>query len=67
MPVHVPSVADSVSPSVAVPPIVGIAVFTGGVGATSSVAAEDASASPAAFVAVTVTRIVPPTSLAVSS
>ena len=62
VPVHVPFDAVSVWPSRAVPEIVGGAVFTGGLPATTPVCAEVALALPPAFVPVTTTRSVPPTS-----
>jgi hypothetical protein len=68
VPDQAPGSAVNVSPSCAVPEIVGTEVFAGGDGAacTTSVAAEEAVAAPAAFDAVTVTRMVEPTSAAVS-
>ena len=60
VPVHVPRSAVSVSPSRVVPEIVGAAVLTGGAAATPAVAADVAGVAPAAFVAVTTTRIVAP-------
>ena len=59
-PVQVPAVALSVCPRVAVPEVVGGAVFKGGVGAlgvaarTAELCGERATTEPAAFVAVTV-------------
>jgi hypothetical protein len=57
-PLQVPSVAVSVSPCSAVPPIVGSAVLTGGVAVTVEVCALNAEAAPPALTAVTVTRMV---------
>jgi hypothetical protein len=61
--------AVSVFPTIGTPLIAGGAVFTGdkagGVGITD-VAADDADADPPAFVAVTIERIVWPTSVAAS-
>lgn len=54
--------AVSVEPSIIVPEIVGAEVFTGAGVGTTGVAAEVALADPPAFVAVTVTSIVSPTS-----
>ena len=67
MPVHVPSSAVSVSPSRVVPLIDGSPVFDGAAAPIVGVGSEPASAEPAAFVAVTSTRIVPPTSSEVTS
>jgi hypothetical protein len=63
VPDHVPGDAVSVSPSRAVPDTAGIAVFAGGAAATTAVAAEVAVFDPPAFVPVTTTRNVAPTSL----
>ena len=62
-PVHAPAEAVSVEPRIAVPAIEGRPVFDGNV-AMSAVAADVALAVPAALVAVTRTRSVPPTSAA---
>ena len=62
VPVQVPLPAVSVWPSFAVPLIVGATVLTGAVGATTPVWAAVADELPPAFVPVTTTRIVPPTS-----
>src|ERR687884_2385544 len=62
VPVHVPTDALSVWPSTAVPEITGGDVFAGGAGVATTVAAELELAEPAAFVAVTATRNVEPTS-----
>ena len=62
VPVHVPRSAVSVSPSRVVPEIDGDAVLTGGVAATRPVWVEVDVVDPAAFVAVTTTRTVEPTS-----
>ncbi len=67
--VQVPVEALSVLPSVALPPIVGGAVFTGGGGGgggplTVPVRADVADAEPALLLAVTETRMVEPTSAA---
>ena len=67
VPVQVPRAAASVPPSRAVPDTVGAAVFSGATGATAAVGAECASAVPPSFVAVTTTRTVRPTSVAVSA
>ena len=64
---HVPFEAVSVEPTATVPEIDGSAVFTGALAAgaeTTVVGAEVAGADPSAFVAVTVTRRVVPTSAA---
>ncbi len=66
MPVQVPRVPVSVSPSRAVPEIVGAVVLTGGARATVAVAVVLAGVAPAVFVAVTTARIVLPVSAAVS-
>ena len=63
VPVQAPVDAVSVCPSVAVPEIVGGAVFAGGAAAaTWAVCADSAVLEPAALVAVTSTRTVVPTS-----
>jgi hypothetical protein len=62
VPVHVPVVELSVWPSSGVPLITGRAVLTGGAAATTAVCEVVALALPAAFVPVTTTRIVEPTS-----
>ncbi len=62
VPVHVPLAAVSVLPSRAVPEIDGRTVFTGGAGTTTRWRSTWRSALPPAFVPVTTTRIVPPTS-----
>ena len=64
VPLQVPGLAVSVDPCVGVPLIVGGAVLVGGdaLAATSAVAADTALLVPMAFVAVTVTRRVAPTS-----
>ena len=62
VPVQVPVVAESACSSVAVPEIVGSAVLTGGSGTTTAVWVDVALVLAAAFVAVTTTRIVLPTS-----
>jgi hypothetical protein len=64
VPVHVPVLTVSNSPSRVVPVIAGAAVLTGGVAATWAEGAEEADVAPAAFVAVTTARIVEPTSAA---
>jgi hypothetical protein len=66
VPDHVPTSPVSVLPSCGVPAIDGAAVFAGGEGAavTVAVAADVAVAWPPAFVAVTATTIVEPTSAA---
>ena len=62
MPVQVPGSAVSVWPSSGVPEIDG-GVELAGASASTSVESEDVAVSlPPAFVAVTTTRIVPPTS-----
>ena len=62
-PAHVPSLPTSVWPSVGVPLTVGGPVFWGAAPeAMTAVAAEGASVVPPAFVAVTSTRSVCPTS-----
>ena len=61
VPVQVPVATVSVCPTLAVPVMVGATVFVGGVG-TTAVTTEAAVALPSTFVAVTVTRIVLPTS-----
>jgi len=66
MPVQVPVVAVSVRPSWAVPVTTGIVTTAGGSAATAVVGADGAFALPPAFVPVTRTRIVAPTSAAVS-
>src|SRR4051812_38931096 len=53
VPVHVPRVAVSVSPSRSVPATCGAVVLTGGAALTVALAAVDTVAAPAAFVAVT--------------
>jgi hypothetical protein len=58
VPLQVPGVAVSVSPSRATPETSGRSVVCGGAGATASVRAEDAFADPPRFVAVTMTRTV---------
>ena len=65
-PLHVPAWAVSVSPSRAVPEIVGGLVETGAAGFTDA-GAEAASARPAAFVAVTTTRTRLPLSAAAAT
>jgi hypothetical protein len=67
VPVQVPLPAVSVLPSEAVPEIVGGEVLTGGVGSTSPLAELEALAVPPAFVAVSTTFIVEPTSAGVSA
>ena len=62
MPPQAPLVAVRVCPSCAVPETVGAPVFDGGAAATVAVADEVALLEPAEFDAVTVTRIVEPTS-----
>lgn len=64
VPLQVPGLAVRICPSWAWPLIVGREVFAGAVAdaVTTAVAAEVALALPAAFVAVTLTRIVDPTS-----
>src|SRR4051794_37376246 len=62
VPDHVPVPPLRVSPSRAVPESDGLAWLTGGVAATFALAADVADVAPAAFVAVTTTRIVAPTS-----
>jgi hypothetical protein len=66
LPVQLPAVALSCRPSVAVPLILGSVVFVGAAGAgavTLAVVGELIEADPPSFEAVTVTRIVSPTSL----
>jgi hypothetical protein len=67
VPDHVPWAADSVSPSVVVPEIVGSSVLTGAAAETDGLASLVTVADPLASAAVTTTRIVDPTSPAVSS
>ena len=64
MPVQLPAAAVSSWPACAVPEIVGGELFTGGAGAaaTTAVCAEPAEPEPSAFVAVTATLTVEPTS-----
>ena len=64
MPVQWPASAPSGWPAVAGPGSVGGAVLTGGA-ATTAIGAETLDVAPAALVAVTTTRTVPPTSAAV--
>ncbi len=64
MPVQVPLRAVSVCPSRAVPETAGRAVLTGGAAATTPDCADVALALPPAFVPVTTTRSVEPTSAA---
>jgi hypothetical protein len=66
-PVHVPTLALRVMPTMGVPEIVGAAVLTGAVGAAVmvAVAGELALALPALLLAVTVKRMVAPMSLLV--
>ena len=67
-PVHTPGSAVSVPPSTPVPVGAGgCVVFTGGAGSVWTVGAETAVSSPAAFAAVTSTRMVWPTSASVRS
>ena len=66
VPVHVPRVAVSVSPSRAVPEICGAVALTGGAAATVAVGVVAAVVEPAPFVAVTTARRVVPASAAVS-
>src|SRR5947209_7249227 len=61
-PFQLPFDAVSVCPSVVVPEIVGGAVLVGAPGCTTAVCCEVAWAEPAAFVSVTTTRTVVPTS-----
>jgi hypothetical protein len=56
-PVHVPEVAESVSPSLGVPETVGRDVFSGLPSETTAVGAEVALAEPSELLAVTETRI----------
>ena len=67
VPVQVPWSAASVLPSRAVPVIVGGVLSAGATAAIAPLAADAAEALPAAFVAVTSTRTVAPTSAAVRS
>ena len=68
VPVHVPASPVSTLPCCAVPEIVGSEVLAGWtMGATTAVAAEIALLEPFAFLAVTLKRIVLPTSPEVSS
>jgi hypothetical protein len=69
VPDQLPRSAVSVWPSCAVPEIVGAAVLVGAVGAavTTAVSAELAEVDPALLVAVTRTRMVDPTSAAVTA
>ena len=67
VPVHVPSCAVSVSPSVVVPVIDGSALADGGAAVTIAVGSDVAATTAAAFAAVTSTRRVEPTSSAVAS
>ena len=69
LPVQVPFAAVSVCPCCADPETVGNAVFPGGAGGapTTAVCAEVADEDPTAFVPVTVTRTVEPTSAAPST
>jgi len=62
VPVQVPFVVVSVPPSIAEPEIAGATVLAGPDGAMVALAAELAAREPAAFVAVTRSRIVAPTS-----
>ena len=66
VPVQVPRSTVSVSPSRAVPPTVGATVFAGATGSTRPAAPDVADVDPAVFVAVTITRVVVPTSAGVS-
>src|SRR4051812_47625731 len=66
VPVHVPRSSVSVSPSRAVPPMVGATVLAGATGSTRPAAPDVAAVDPAALVAVTITRVVVPTSAGVS-
>jgi hypothetical protein len=69
LPFHTPGLPETVCPSWGLPEIEGGVMFVGGVGAaaTTAVAAESAVVEPAAFVAVTRTRSVEPTSEAPST
>ena len=67
VPSHVPSLTDSVSPERVVPVTAGSTEFDGSAGTTTRVSSEVASSLPAALSAVTVTRIVWPTSSPVSA
>ena len=64
VPLHVPSAADSVWPSLAVPETTGSALFEGAAAATIAVGSLVADAEPPGPVAVTTTRSVLPTSAA---
>ena len=66
VPVQVPVEAATVAPSAGAPLIAGSTVLAGSVGRTIADAVEPAWADPAALVAVTTTRVVPPTSADVS-
>ena len=62
VPLQLPDVAVSVWPSCAMPDTVGCEVTAGGVGWTVAVGDDVAATLPPAFVAVTRTASVPPTS-----
>ena len=65
VPVQVPVEPLTVEPSVSVPLIAGRTVLTGAVATMTADAAAVAEELPAAFVPVTTTRAVPPTSVEV--
>src|SRR5438094_380107 len=69
VPVHVPSVSVSVSPSVVIPEIAGGAVSAGGIATatTTALGVLAAEVEPTELVAVTTTTIVEPTSAEVSA
>src|SRR5947199_252852 len=67
VPVQVPWSAMAVPPSSSAPEIDGAAVFAGAAGATGAVAADGVVLLPAAFAAVTATRIAWPTSAGLRS
>ena len=67
VPAHVPRSAVSVSPSTRSPEIDGAAVLDGGAGATTALGGEVAVSVPPAFVPLTTTTIVWPTSAGVRS